>query len=159
MWIVWHWNPNHSYLATVWPVLYLTQPVLLYHSHTIVSLHCATFFATLVALHFTPVSESVSGWVGRVSDKRSLELLFCKQTSKSTHCSYQAPVWAVRHSPYVHWEVGCDRSESLWKDQNSGEENRKMETAGGPFKHTQVWCSVDCQTPAQTVHLPIGCDG
>ena len=26
------------------------------------------FLATLVALHFTPVSESVIKWVGRVSD-------------------------------------------------------------------------------------------
>ena len=34
------------------------------------------FLATLVALHFTPVSESVSQWaMGIVSDKRSLELV------------------------------------------------------------------------------------
>ena len=42
------------------------------------------FLATLVALHFTPVSQSVSQPVGRVLEKRSLELasLFvCKEPS------------------------------------------------------------------------------
>ena len=50
----------------------------------VVKVELWNFLATLVALHFTPVSESVSQSVGIVSDKRSLELasLFSSEKQK-----------------------------------------------------------------------------
>ena len=44
------------------------------HTNLVFFVYSCRFLATLVALHFTPVSQPVSQPVGRVSEKRSLEL-------------------------------------------------------------------------------------
>ena len=64
------WHPKY------WPILWL----IIFSCRTVCMFKF--FLATLVALHFTPMSESVSESVGIVSDKRSLELVLSWSFSK-----------------------------------------------------------------------------
>ena len=81
------------------------------------------FLATIVALHFTPVSESVSESVGIVSDKRSLELasLFCSPPR-------------MYYIPYCFWkEHGTTRIWRRWEWSSSPQSGRRWSWKQQPW--------------------------